>query len=282
MKFTPGTEIVELADGMYARLHENLTNAGIIIGDEGVMIIDSLRMPSFARDLKDDVKLITDKPIKYVLDTHAHWDHSWGNEEFPDATIIGHKNCYLEMTDPDWNSEWRSKITSSNDPWSSEANLVNITPPNLTFDTSMSIYIGGRELEIMHLGKAHTSGDIFIHVPSEKLVFTGDVIQKERVPYLGDSYPHDWLDTDDRVSELPINRFVSGHGDIGNHDDLMEARAFIHNLVGETINTIQDGKGKEEAQNQVIESMTSRFSNWVGFDTMDEKFGDVYTKLTAS
>ena len=108
------------------------------------------------------------------------------------------------------------------------------------------------------------------------------MIQKERVPYLGDSYPHDWLDTDDRVSELPINRFVSGHGDIGNHDDLMEARAFIHNLVGETINTIQDGKGKEEAQNQGIESMTSRFSNWVGFDTMDEKFGDVYTKLTAS
>ena len=85
MKFTPGTEIVELADGMYARLHENLTNAGIIIGDEGVMIIDSLRMPSFARDLKDDIKLITDKPIKYVLDTHAHWDHSWGNEEFPDS-----------------------------------------------------------------------------------------------------------------------------------------------------------------------------------------------------
>ena len=59
MKFTPGTEIVELADGMYARLHENLTNAGIIIGDEGVMIIDSLRMPSFARDLKDDVKLLS-------------------------------------------------------------------------------------------------------------------------------------------------------------------------------------------------------------------------------
>ena len=282
MKFTPGTEIVELADGMYARLHENLTNAGIIIGDEGVMIIDSLRMPSFARDLKDDVKLITDKPIKYVLDTHAHWDHSWGNEEFPDSTIIGHKNCYLEMTDPDWNSEWRSKITSSNAPWSSEADLVNITPPNLTFETSMSIYIGGRELEILHLGKAHTSGDIFIHVPSEKLVFTGDVIQKERVPYLGDSYPNDWLDTDDRVSELPINKFVSGHGDIGNHDDLMEARAFIHTLVGETKNTIKDGKGKDEAQNQVIDSMTSRFSNWVGFDTMDEKFGDVYTKLTAS
>ena len=282
MKFTPGTEIVELADGMYARLHENLTNAGIIIGDEGVMIIDSLRMPSFARDLKDDVKLITDKPIKYVLDTHAHWDHSWGNEEFPDSTIIGHKNCYLEMTDPDWNSEWRSKITSSNDPWSSEANLVNITPPNLTFETSMSIYIGGRELEILHLGKAHTSGDIFIHVPSEKLVFTGDVIQKERVPYLVDCYANYWLDTDDRVSELPINKFVSGHGDIGNHDDLMEARAFIHTLVGETKNTIKDGKGKDEAQNQVIDSMTSRFSNWVGFDTMDEKFGDVYTKLTAS
>ena len=71
MNSTPGTEIIEVASGIYARLHENLSNAGIIVGDEGVLIIDSLRMPSFARDLISDVKLITDKPVKYVIDTHA-------------------------------------------------------------------------------------------------------------------------------------------------------------------------------------------------------------------
>ena len=85
---TPGTEIVELETGVYARLHEGLTNAGIIIGDDSVLVIDSLRVPSFARDLIQDVKTITEKPIGFVIDTHSHWDHSWGNEEFPDATNI--------------------------------------------------------------------------------------------------------------------------------------------------------------------------------------------------
>jgi glyoxylase-like metal-dependent hydrolase (beta-lactamase superfamily II) len=165
---TPGTEIVELEAGVYARLHEGLTNAGIIIGDDSVLVIDSLRVPSFARDLIQDVKTITDKPIGFVIDTHSHWDHSWGNEEFPDATIIGHKNCYAEMIDVEWNEEWRKKVVSSNDPWSEEGHLVNITPPNMTFETSMQLYFGGRELDLKYFGRAHTSGDIYIHLPKEK------------------------------------------------------------------------------------------------------------------
>ena len=81
MTATPGTEIIELETGVYARLHEGLTNAGIIVGDAGVLVIDSLRVPSFARDLIQDVRHITVKPVQYVINTHAHWDHSWGNEE---------------------------------------------------------------------------------------------------------------------------------------------------------------------------------------------------------
>ena len=73
MSKTDGTEIIELENGVYARLHDGLTNAGIIIGDDSVMVIDSLRVPSFARDLIQDIKHITDKKIKFVIDTHAHW-----------------------------------------------------------------------------------------------------------------------------------------------------------------------------------------------------------------
>ena len=109
MSKTDGTEIIELENGVYARLHDGLTNAGIIIGDDSVMVIDSLRVQSFARDLIQDIKHITDKKIKFVIDTHAHWDHAWCNEEFPDAIIIGHENCYNEMTDIEWNKQWREK-----------------------------------------------------------------------------------------------------------------------------------------------------------------------------
>ena len=117
MTTTPGTKVIELETGVYARLHEGLTNAGIIVGDDGVLVIDSLRVPSFARDLIQDVRHITSKPIQYLIDTHSHWDHTWGNEEFPEATIIGHENCYEEMVDVEWNQKWRNQIVASDEPW---------------------------------------------------------------------------------------------------------------------------------------------------------------------
>lgn len=91
------TEIVEVARGVYARLHDGLTNAGIIVGDDSVLVIDSLRVPSFARELRADVRRLTDKPVQYLVDTHGHWDHAFGNEEFTDATIVGHVNCRREL-----------------------------------------------------------------------------------------------------------------------------------------------------------------------------------------
>ena len=276
---TPGTEIVELETGVFARLHEGLTNAGIIVGDDSVLIIDSLRVPSFARDLIKDVKDITDKPIKFVIDTHSHWDHSWGNEEFPDATIIGHKNCYAEMVDVEWNEQWRKKVTSSNDPWSEEGNIVNITPPNMTFETSMQLYFGGRELDLKYFGRAHTSGDIYIHLPNEKIVFTGDVAQDGGVPYLGDCYPVDWPETDNKLAGLPIERFMSGHGPIGDHQALEGARDFIHNLVDSVKSAITDGQNATQASESVINQLTPQYGNWRSFDRIGENLISVYEKL---
>ena len=276
---TPGTEIVELGTGVFARLHEGLTNAGIIVGDDSVLIIDSLRVPSFARDLIKDVKDITDKPIKFVIDTHSHWDHSWGNEEFPDATIIGHKNCYAEMVDVEWNEQWRKKVTSSNDPWSEEGNIVKITPPNMTFETSMQLYFGGRELDLKYFGRAHTSGDIYIHLPNEKIVFTGDVAQDGGVPYLGDCYPVDWPETDNKLAALPIERFMSGHGPIGDHQALEGARDFIHNLVDSVKSAITDGQNATQASQSVINQLTPQYGNWRSFDRIGENLISVYEKL---
>ena len=276
---TPGTEIVELEAGVYARLHEGLTNAGIIIGDDSVLVIDSLRVPSFARDLIQDVKTITDKPIGFVIDTHSHWDHSWGNEEFPEATIIGHKNCYAEMIDMEWNEEWRKKVVSSNDPWSEEGNLVNITPPNMTFETSMQLYFGGRELDLKYFGRAHTSGDIYIHLPKEKIVFTGDVAQDGGVPYLGDCYPADWPETDNQLASLPIEKFMSGHGPIGDHNALVEAKDFIHTLVDSVKHAIADGQDSLEASKYVINEMSPKYGDWRSFDRIGENLPSVYDKL---
>lgn len=279
MTTTAGTEIIELETGVYARLHDGLTNAGFIIGDSGVLVIDSLRVPSFARDLIQDVRHVTTKPIKYVIDTHAHWDHAWGNEEFPEATIIGHDNCYREMVDVEWNAQWRDKIAAGSEPWAKEAGLVNITPPNLTFETSMRLFFGGREISLRYFGKAHTSGDIFIHLPRERILYTGDVAQDGGIPYFGDSYPDEWPDTADLLVELPVDRFVSGHGPVGDHDALMEAREFIHTLVDHLKTAIRDGEDEGAASTSVINALTPRFGGWRGFDGLEEKIPEVYAKL---
>ena len=130
-RFTAGVEMVEMAGGVFARLHEGLTNAGIIIGDEGVLLIDSLRVPSFARDLIADVRRLTDKPVRYVIDTHSHWDHSWGNEEFPEAVIVGHANCRAEMVDLEFTEAWRERIRERADPWAEEALAVASGPAGI-------------------------------------------------------------------------------------------------------------------------------------------------------
>ena len=280
MKLRSDIQIIELASNIYARLHDNMTNSGIIVGDNEVLVIDSLSMPSYAKDLISDVKYITDKPIKYLIDTHAHWDHSWGNEEFKDSIIIGHNNCYLEMMDTKWNENWRSKIINGNDPWAKEANLVNITPPTLTFDNKMSFYIGGRKIELLYFGKAHTSGDVFIHVPNEKILFTGDVIQRNKIPYLGDCYPLDWPDTNNKLSKIPIDIFVSGHGDNGNYNDLLESKKFIQDLVNYSSDALFEGQNIKEVTDTVINKLSNLYVNWVGFESLNEQLPDFILKLS--
>ncbi len=280
MAMTPGTNMVELADGVFARLHEGLTNAGVIVGHDGVLVIDSLRVPSFARDLIADVKHLTSKPVRYVVDTHSHWDHAWGNQEFPDATIVGHDNCRAEMLDVDLVEWWRNRAVTSGMPWSEEAKTVEVTPPDLTFDSSMRLHLGNTEVHLRYLGRAHTSGDIFIHLPQHRLLFTGDVAQDGGVPYMQDGYIADWVTTDTRLLELEADRFVSGHGPVGSRAGLHEARDFIATLAYGTQRAMADGQDEATAAATVVASMRERFGGWRGFERVEESARYAYRQVT--
>ncbi|RJQ09650.1 MAG: MBL fold metallo-hydrolase [Dehalococcoidia bacterium] len=267
------TEIVELARGVYARIHEGLTNAGIIVGDDSVLVIDSLRVPSFARGLRADVRRLTDKPVRYLVDTHGHWDHAFGNEEFTDATIVGHVNCRRELEE--FGEAWRANVIARNNDWSEEIKTVRITPPDLTFDHRLELHFGGRRVDLVYLGRAHTSGDIFINLPDDGLLFTGDVAQDGGVPYMVDGYMHDWVETDTRLLDLPFERFVSGHGPIGAKPALVEARDFIAALVSNAEGAFRDGQDVPRATETVRGALGGRFGGWRGF----ERVGDGVARL---
>ncbi len=268
-----GVEIVEVANGVFARLHEGLTNAGIIVGDDSVLVIDSLRVPSFARDLRADVRRLTDKPVKYVVDTHGHWDHAFGNEEFTDATIIGHVNCRRELEEV--GEAWRAGVIARGNEWAEELKTVRITPPDLTFTDRLELHFGGRRIDLVYLGRAHTSGDIFISLPDDGLLFTGDVAQDGGVPYMLDGYMVDWVQTDTRVLSLPFERFVSGHGPIGAKEAMVEARDFIAELVSHAEDALTEGEDLAAATATVRRALEGRFGGWRGF----ERLGDGVARM---
>lgn len=267
------TEIVEVARGVYARLHDGLTNAGIIVGDDSVLVIDSLRVPSFARELRADVRRITDKPVRYLVDTHGHWDHAFGNEEFTDAIIVGHVNCRRELEE--YGEAWRDGVVARNNQWSGEIKTVRITPPDLTFDRRLELHFGGRRVDLVYLGRAHTSGDIFVHLPEDRLLFTGDVAQDGGVPYMLDGHMRDWVETDTRLLDLPFERFVSGHGPIGTKPALVEARDFMAALVSNAEGALRDGQDVPQATVTVRDALKGRFGDWRGF----ERLGDGVARL---
>ena len=107
----------------------------------------------------------------------------------------------------------------------------------------------------------------------------GDVAQDGGVPYLGDSYPDEWPETDDRMVELPIERFMSGHGPVGDHAALLEARDFIHALVGSLKTAIRDGQDEVSASASVVDALSPQFGDWRGFEGLGDSIPEVYRKL---
>lgn len=274
---TGRTEIVELANGVFARLHEGLTNAGILVGDDGVLVIDSLRVPSYARDLIADVRRLTDRPIRYVVDTHAHWDHAFGNQEFPESILVGHVNCRRELEE--YGELWRDNVVARRNEWSEEVRTVEIRPPSLTFDSRLELHFGGRRVDLVYLGRAHTSGDLFVHLPDDGLLFTGDVAQDGGVPYMLDGFMREWIETDARLLELPFERFMAGHGPIGEKPAVAESREFFVALVTGTQDAIRDGQDEPATRDSVTALLKDRFGGWRGFDRVGEGVGRAYREI---
>lgn len=259
-----------LAEGVYAIRHRRAAargatsgNTTVIIGERDVMVVDSCLMPTFA---KDDIALIrtwTDKPIRFLVNTHWHGDHTWGNsaylEAFPGITILAHtetprlmmgflpnflpktqtfpdllRRMAAEGKDPDGNPADAATVTAMLDglpdaEWRAREYASVVTrPPNVTFDDTMTVDLGGRVVELRHLGRGNTSGDIVVFLPRERIVATGDLLVYP-FPYLLGGYPEAWARTLTRVEQLGATTIVPGHGAV-----LMEAegRAYLDRVRG--------------------------------------------------
>jgi cyclase len=217
-------------------------NSPIILTDTEALVVDSEITPAAARALVADLKAVTDKPVKYVVDSHYHYDHAFGNQVFgPDVQVIGHENTrkrllgntmaeytYLSSVEPvparvaalrerrDKEADPQAKALLERQIANSLAYLeqvkeIRVTPPTVTLDRKMTLFRGGREIQILFFGRGHTDTDVVVFLPKEKIVCTGDLMESV-LSYMGDAYVDEWPATLDRLMTLDFDTVMPGHG----------------------------------------------------------------------
>ena len=297
-------DIKPVAEGVYAAIakpaYKVNCNAVIILLDDGVLVVDTHTKPSAARGLIDQIKKMTDKPVKYVVNTHFHWDHDQGNRAYPsswpagveiissEATrlsierkgiprvkheiitmpqdIEGLKADLSKATDPKQKDEIRKNLVQAED-YLAELKSMQVTLPTMTFDRSLILHRKSRIVEILWLGRAHTDGDVFVYLPKEKVLATGDALHGW-TPYMGDSYPYEWIETLDAAEKLDFDQVIGGHGEVMKGKQKFELwKEYFGELMKQTAQAYAEGATLEQAQKQVSQLLTAKYA-----DKFDPKF----------
>jgi len=252
-------EFEEIADGVFqARGTGNVmvgSNTGIIINDDDVVIIDSSISPAAAAALVVELKSITDKPVRYVVNTHFHFDHAHGNQVYPDdVEIIGHEFTYEMLVSGEsvgrTYAGFRDWMASAPGGTDGQRGLIP-TPPTTTLSDRMTLFRGDREIQLLYFGRGHTGGDVVTWLPAEKILFTGDLLL-EGMPYMGDGFLTDWIQTLENLRSLDFEIVVPGHGrPFADRERIDRLKSLLADLWERAGNACSAGLSAPEAAEQI-------------------------------
>lgn len=187
-----------------------MINSTVIVGDKGVIVVDSGGSLDVGRHLAAAVRRITDKPVTHVVNTHSHGDHYLGNAAFAGAILVSSESCrrLVLETGADWVALMSNDIGHA---------LPGTTPQaaSVTYGqrTRTPVSIGGVRIVFWVPAGSHTAGDMMVYLPDDKVLVTGDVLVNGIVPTLQDGFVRNWIRTLEEIEELGDIRFVPGHGD---------------------------------------------------------------------
>ena len=201
----------EIGRDLWAFTAEGDPNSGVIIGDESVMIVEAQATPRLAHKVIEKVRRVTDKPISHVVLTHYHAVRVLGASAYgADQIIMGEaaRGMVMERGQEDWDSEFQRFPRL----FEGYESIPGLTFPTTTFNDRMTVHLGNRRVDLMHLGRAHTAGDIVIHVPDENVMFTGDIVEDHSACYCGDGHFADWGNTLDAIKAYDVNSIAPGRG----------------------------------------------------------------------
>lgn len=260
------TTFLQLSEHCWAYTAEGDPNTGVIIGDDSVLICDALATPVMAQGLIAEIRRVTDKPIKYVVLSHYHAVRVLGASGYKAAglqEIIASQGTYemiVERGAQDMQSEYERfpRLFQNFD------SIPGLTWPTLVFKEEMTLWMGSLEVKIMHPGAGHTRGDTIVWVPSEQVLFSGDLVEADAACYTGDAQLEEWPATLDVLAALGAQKLVPGRGPAlltpeRVTEGLDYTRDFVTTLLGAAREAVAQGMNLNQAMAHARKAMDPKF-----------------------
>lgn len=263
---TPDFTIKKIGDGVYAAISPDRSkagsNAGFIVGSNGVAVVDTFVGVEPAKELLAEIRKVTNLPVRYVINTHYHLDHTGGNAVFAEAgaTILAHRNVRS------WLHTENLKFFGASPKPEDKARVDALVLPDMVYSDAVDLYLGSRLIQVRYM-LGHTGGDSVVSVPDANVIFGGDLVWQHHLPNLIDASTQPWIQTLDKLlAEHSSATFVSGHGDLATAADVRDFRDYLNTLRVDVAKAQAGGKSGQELVDGVTAELKEKYGQWGFFD----------------
>ena len=268
-----------MAPGVYAAIAQPgneaaVGNAGVIVGTDAVVVVDSFATPRAAQELLAAIRDTTRQPVRWLVDTHHHLDHSGGNAVFAKAgaIVIAHENARSAMREA-------SLARIARAPAGDREEELRGMLPSETYRDSISLWIGDRRVDVFSK-PGHTNGDSLVSVPDANVLFGGDLLQKATIPNLADADTAAWIRTlDELARRFPSAILVPGHGTIARPLDMRGLREYLVNLRAGVASQIRAGNSGARLSEALLPQLQSLYHSWNWSERIPDNVAHVEAEL---
>lgn len=304
-------DLTKLADNVFVRVvspdGDAVSNAGFVVLEHFVLVFDTHFTPEAGQALLTAIRSVSAKPVRYVVNSHGHADHTHGNQVFADAQLIGSTAARREVLEGDLPSlnrtisvtqaqveklrrdvgkekdaaqllRMREQIKTRVD-YIQTMTRLKINAPFVTLDDSLRIQDGSQEVRALYLGKGHTEGDIVLLLPAQKIAFVGDLFFNEAIPNVQDAAILPWMKTLEEVVKLEAEKFVPGHGAVGTRKDVQNFLSYFETLQSMVKEYVDRGDSMEQAVRGI--NVPAKFSKYQFQNFFPSNVQKMYAELKA-
>ena len=260
----------EIGPGLYAFTAQGDPNSGVIIGDDCCVVVDAQATPAMANEVIERVRQVTEKPVAYVVLSHYHAVRVLGASAYRAREILASdatRDLITERGKEDWDSEYGRFPRL----FRAAETIPGLTWPNITFPKQIKLWLGKREVQLIHLGRGHTAGDIVAWVPDAGVMFSGDLVEYHSACYCGDAHFKDWPATLDRLAAFDPVALVPGRGDalVGKAkvgEAIALTREFLTTLFETVTASVRNGCTLKETFTDVRKAMDPKFGDYAIYE----------------